>query len=297
MPVKRGLPTTLKMRHDRHYVEELSSQRGGPIGRMIPIDRLEPNPSQPRVEFGDLDELVSSIREKGVLEPLLVRPSEVGGRFMIISGERRFRAAGLAGLPEVPCIEMAVDDQAVAEIALIENLQRKDLTAFEEADGLQLLADRFGYTHEEISRKIGKARSSVTESLSLAQIPQVIREICQRASISSKSLLLQIARQPDLESMRDFVERVVRSGMTRDDARKERQNKQARPQPFTWRYASPGKEFRVELKFRRSEVSDQELIEVLEGLLLQVRESGANRPDSDGTASDQVEPLPEAQGS
>ncbi len=295
MPVKRGLPTTLKMRHDRHYVEELSVQRGAPIGRMIPIDRLEPNPSQPRVEFGDLEELVSSIREKGVLEPLLVRPSEVGGRFMIISGERRFRAAGAAGLSEVPCIEMAVDDQAVAEIALIENLQRKDLTPFEEADGLQLLADRFGYTHEEISKKIGKARSSVTESLSLAQIPQVIREICHRAAITSKSLLLQIARQPDLEAMREFVEKVVRSGMTRDDARKERQNRQARPQPFTWRYAAPTREFRIEMKFRRSEVTDQELIEVLEGLLRQVREAGANIPEMKSGAPDLPVSSPDGQ--
>lgn len=285
MPAKRGLPTTLKMRHDRHYVEELAAQRGAPIGRMIALDRLEPNPSQPRVEFGDLEELVASITEKGVLEPLLVRPSEVGGRYMIISGERRYRAAGQAGLLEVPCIEMAVDDQEVAEIALIENLQRKDLTPFEEADGLQLLADRFGYTHEEIAKKIGKARSSVTESLSLAQLPQVIREICQRASISSKSLLLQIARQPDLESMRAFVEKIVRSGMTRDDARRERTQRQVRPQPFTWRYAAPGQEFRVELKFRRTEVSDDELIEALQGIIDQVRRSREERPaDSDSAA-------------
>ncbi len=266
------------MRHDRHYVEELAAQRGAPIGRMISLDRLEPNPSQPRVEFGELEELVSSIMEKGVLEPLLVRPSEVGGRFMIISGERRFKAAGLAGLDEVPCIEMDVDDQGVAEIALIENLQRKDLTAFEEADGLQLLADRFGYTHEEIARKIGKARSSVTESLSLAQIPQVIREICQHASITSKSLLLQIARQPDLETMRTFVERIVRSGMTRDDARRERTKRQDRPQPFTWRYAAPGQEFRVELKFRRTEVSDDELIAALQGIIDQVRRGRDDQP-------------------
>lgn len=286
MPAKRGLPTTLKMRHDRHYVEELAVHRGASIGRMLPLDRLEPNPSQPRVEFGQLDELVESIREKGVLEPLLVRPSDVGGRYMIISGERRFRAAGIAGLIEVPCIEMDVDDQTVAEIALIENLQRKDLTPFEEADGLQLLADRFGYTHEEISKKIGKARSSVTESLSLANIPKEIRELCLRAAITSKSLLLQIVRQQDQEAMRAFVERIARSGMTRDDARRERSSSQngstsARPRPFTWRYAAPGQEFKFELKFRRSEVSNDELIEVLRGVLdrlLQARESDTPSP-------------------
>src|SRR6266496_5862027 len=95
---------------------------------MIPIDKLAPNPLQPRVEIGDLSELVVSIEEKGVLEPLLVRPSDVGGRFMIISGERRYRASLEVGLTELPCIEMDVDDRAVAEISLIENLQRKDLT-------------------------------------------------------------------------------------------------------------------------------------------------------------------------
>src|SRR5207253_8507921 len=136
------LPSTLKMRHDVHFVEELASRTGAPIGRMIPIDRLEPNPQQPRIEIGDLAELAASIREKGVLEPLLVRPSQVGGRFMIISGERRYRAAREAGLRELPCIEMEVDDRAVAEIGLIENLQRKDLTPFEEAEGLMVLVER-----------------------------------------------------------------------------------------------------------------------------------------------------------
>src|SRR5215467_8977820 len=120
------------MRHDSHFVDDLAGRTGSPIGRMIPIARLEPNPNQPRSEMGDLTELIESIREKGVLEPLLVRPSQVGGRYMIISGERRYRASLEAGLIEIPCIELDVDDKAVAEISLIENLQRKDLTPFEE---------------------------------------------------------------------------------------------------------------------------------------------------------------------
>ena len=125
---------------------------------------------------------------------------------MIISGERRYRASLEVGLTELPCIEMDVDDRAVAEISLIENLQRKDLTPFEEADGLQALAERFGYTHEEIARKIGKSRTSITESLSLSAIPQEIRDICRRADIGSKSMLLQIVRQPSLDEMKRFVE-------------------------------------------------------------------------------------------
>ncbi|HWQ35131.1 MAG TPA: ParB/RepB/Spo0J family partition protein [Blastocatellia bacterium] len=269
---QRGLPATLKMRHDRHYVEELASRSGAPVGRMIAIDRLEPNPQQPRIEIGDLTELVASIREKGVLEPLLVRPSEVGGRFMIISGERRYRAAREAGLRELPCIEMEVDDRAVAEIALIENLQRKDLTPFEEADGFAMLVERFGYTHEEVARKIGKSRSSVTEVLSIASLPSDVREQCRRADISSKSLLLQIARQPDDEAMRAFVRRIVEQGMTRDEARRARSVKQARPQPYVFRHQPETKEFTLELKFRRSAVNRDEVIAVLERLLAELRE-------------------------
>jgi ParB family chromosome partitioning protein len=96
---------------------------------------------------------------------------------MIISGERRYRASLEVGLAELPCIEMDVDEREVAEISLIENLQRKDLTAFEEADGLVALAKRFGYKHEEIARKLGKARTSVTETISIAGIPPDVRDL------------------------------------------------------------------------------------------------------------------------
>src|SRR6266699_4324053 len=107
------------MRHDSHYVEELNKHRPTQIGRLIAIDKIDPNPEQPRTEIGDLTELTASISEKGVLEPLLVKP--MMGRWMIIAGERRWRAASDAGLTELPCIEMDVDESAVAEIALIEN--------------------------------------------------------------------------------------------------------------------------------------------------------------------------------
>src|SRR5918992_5606708 len=197
------------MRHDSHYVEELSQHRPQQIGRMIPVDKLDPNPEQPRTEFGDLTELTSSIAEKGVLEPLLVQPSKQTGRWMIIAGERRYRAARAAGLKEVPCVEMAVDEQTVAEIALIENMQRKDLTVWEEADGLLALCDKFGYTHEEVARKVGKSRTTVTEALSIARIPDDVREVCRAADITAKSMLLQIVRQPDDDSMRRFAKEIA----------------------------------------------------------------------------------------
>lgn len=269
---QRGLPVTLKMRHDRHYVEELSARSGAPVGRMISIDRLEPNPQQPRIEIGDLTDLILSIREKGVLEPLLVRPSEVGGRFMIISGERRFRAAREAGVRELPCIEMDVDDRAVAEIALIENLQRKDLTPFEESDGFATLSERFGYTHEDIARKIGKSRSSVTESFSLSTMPLDVREECRRADITAKSVLLQIVRQPDVNSMLALIRKISEQKLTRDEARQERVTGGGRPKPFVFRHYGVNREFTLELRFRRSEVSRGEVISALEKMLSELRE-------------------------
>jgi ParB family chromosome partitioning protein len=238
---------------------------------MIPIDKLVPNPNQPRVEIGDLSELISSISEKGVLEPLLVRPSEVG-RFMIISGERRYRASMEVGLKELPCIEMDVDDRAVAEISLIENLQRKDLTPFEEADGLQALAERFGYTHEEIAKKIGKSRTSITEALSLAAIPADIREQCRRADITSKSMLLQVVRQPSVEEMREFVGKIKESGLTRDEARKVRQGKVKKAKSFVYRFAPKNQSFAFTLKFRKSQVSKDDIKTTLREILAQLEE-------------------------
>jgi ParB family transcriptional regulator, chromosome partitioning protein len=269
---KRGLPGDFKLRHDSHYVDLLTSRAGGaPIGRMIPIDKLAPNPLQPRTDMGDLSELVASIREKGVLEPLLVRPSDVGGRFMIISGERRYRASLEVGLKEVPCIEMDVDDKEVAEIALIENLQRKDLDPFEEADGLQALATRFQYTHEQIARRLGKSRTSITESLSLSGMPADVREVCRRADITAKSMLLQVVRQPTETEMHAFVEQVRTQGLTRDDARRQRSGKSNQERGFVFK--AGGRAWVLTLRFRKSSVKHAEIRKALEDALADLAEN------------------------
>jgi ParB family chromosome partitioning protein len=137
---RRGLPESSRMRHDAHFVDQLTRADELPIGRRIAIHLLEANPDQPRNALGDLDGLRASILDKGILEPILVRARD-DGRFTIISGERRFRAALEAGLEEVPCIEMTVSDEELLEIALIENLQRKDLTPIEEAEGYAALQE------------------------------------------------------------------------------------------------------------------------------------------------------------
>src|SRR5262245_41369626 len=167
---------TLKMRHDEHYVEALASSAGSPIGRLVPIDRVDPNPDQPRQVMGGLTELMSSIREKGVIEPLVVR--QRGDRYQIVAGERRYQAAVRIGLRELPVVIREVDDTEIIEVALVENLQRKDLGPFEEAEAMAGLAERCGYTHEDLAKRLGKSRTSITESLSLAEMPTEIRNLC-----------------------------------------------------------------------------------------------------------------------
>jgi ParB family chromosome partitioning protein len=265
-----GLPITLKMRHDAHYVEALATYSGAAVGRMLAIDQVRPNPDQPRKALGDLAELASSIREKGILEPLLVRYVPRDDTYYIISGERRYHAARAAGLNELPCIEKSVDEAETLEIALIENIQRKDLTPFEEADGLQRLAEQFDYTHEDIARKIGRARSSVTETLSLRTIPADIRQACLDRGIASKSLLLQIARQPDGRKMREMFQHILTGGLSRDEARRARQEEAAsapRPRPFLYDFKAPDGAYRFRIQFRKSSVPRQELIAALRSIL------------------------------
>lgn len=272
--VKRGLPSEIKMRHDAHYVEEFVKTHRT-IGKIIPINQIEPNPEQPRVEIGDLTELSSSIKQKGVLEPLLVKPVRETGTWMIIAGERRWRAANLAGLTEVPCIELDLDEKSIAEIALIENLQRKDLTLWEEADGLAALAVTFGYTHDEIAKKISKSRTTVTESMTIAGIPEDIREKCRAAGINAKSTLLEIARQFDDTAMHDFVDRVATKNLTRDEVRNSiRPKSQRTDKPEvknsgqnsfkTFKYTSEQSAFIVEIKFtNKTEFGRKDVLQAL----------------------------------
>ena len=229
MPKQRGLPTTARMRHDHHFVEQLVARDTEAIGENITISALVPNPHQPRQRFEAIDELVASIREVGVLEPLLVRHCPDG--FQIISGERRYRAAAEAGLDKLPCVVLDVDEAHVLAIALIENLQRQDLSPFEEAEGLQALVERFEYTHDQVAQKIGKARTSVTETLSLKDIPAGLRDRLEEAEVQTKSILLEVARTADAEEQAALVERIVSEGLTRDQLRALRRGDAAEPAP------------------------------------------------------------------
>ncbi len=282
---KRGLPLRVKMRHDTHFVEALTARHETPVGRMVPLAAIEPDPNQPRSSMGDLGELVASIRDKGVLEPILIRPvppeelAPAGAPFRIISGERRYRAAQEAGLFEIPAIEMEVTEEEALEIALIENLQRKDLTPFEEAEGYRALAERHGYTHEEIAEAVGKARTVVTESLSLLAMPPRVRDTVQGLGITSKSLLLEVLKAGQEPAMIGLLEEVATRGLNRDDLRrrlrKEKAGHPRRRKPYTFKFRAPDKTYSLSLTFRQSEVDRTDLIRALEQILTDLRNAAA----------------------
>ena len=268
--MRKGLPERATMRHDAHFVEELAKRSGRHIGAMIPIDLIEANPEQPRSNLGNIEELTASIREKGVLEPILVR-AIAENRYQIIAGERRFRAATAAGLDEIPAIELEADERETLEIALIENIQRKDLTAFEESEGLAVLQEKFGYTHEKISQVIGKSRTTVTETLLLNDIPDRVRAMCREAGIANKSILVQIARLGDPEAMEALVRRYAAGEMTRDEVRKQtgkvEPKKAGRPRNFTFQLKDKNLPFSMNLSFNRPNVEKSEVIDAVRELL------------------------------
>ena len=276
---KSGLPGAVEMRHDGHFVELITSRVAGPQIRMLPVSRIDPNPLQARSELGNIDELKASIKEKGVLEPILVRPK--GGRYEIIAGERRYRASKSLGLREMPCIEMNVEDNEVMEISLIENLQRKDLDVFEEADGLKTLAEIYEYNHAQIAEKLGKARSTVTEIINISKIPQEVRELCAQQHITSRTTLIEISKLKSEEDMLSLVHAIIERDLKREDTRDLTKKIKGRPEGkfkrYVYNYQPEGDDYcRLMIEFRKETVKKSEIIKLLEDLLKKLRQNAKN---------------------
>jgi ParB family chromosome partitioning protein len=178
----------------------------------VPLHRIRPSALQPRKEFSpeSLQELADSIREQGIVQPLIVR--ERDGFFELIAGERRWRAAQMLKLPEVPVIAREADDRTVLELALIENLQRENLNAIEEALGYSQLAEQFHLTQEEIAVKVGKSRTAVANATRLLKLPSVIQSYVRdaRLSVGHAKVILSL---PDEKSQRDAAERAIKDGL------------------------------------------------------------------------------------
>jgi ParB family transcriptional regulator, chromosome partitioning protein len=168
--------------------------------REIEIARIRPNPNQPRVQFDDdkIEELAQSIAERGVLQPILVRPE--GDNFEIIAGERRWRAAQRARLHTIPAVVREIDEAGTAELALIENIQREDLNAIEEAEGYRQLINRYGHNQDDVGRLVHKSRSHIANLLRLLDLPQAVRQSLLQGDISMGHARA-VAAAPDPEAL------------------------------------------------------------------------------------------------
>ncbi|MDD6620282.1 MAG: ParB/RepB/Spo0J family partition protein [Eubacteriales bacterium] len=180
----------------------------------LPLNEIVPNKEQPRKTFdeGALQELADSITQHGVLQPLLVRPLPAGG-YQLVAGERRWRASRIAGLKEVPVVIKELSDVETMEIAIIENLQREDLNPIEEAEGLQALIDRCGFTQEEVAVSVGKSRPAIANSLRLLKLPQEVRDMTRNGEISAGHARALLAF--DNEAMiYEAAESIIRNNLT-----------------------------------------------------------------------------------
>jgi len=186
---------------------DAASGRGGAGVRTIPIELIEPNPDQPRKTFNDaeLAELTESIAEKGLIQPLLVRPLEgPSERYQIVAGERRWRAAQRARLHAAPCVIRELTDRETLEIAIVENVQRSDLNAVEEARALRQLVESFGHTQEDVARALGKSRAHVANTLRLLALPDRVQDRLAAGEISAGHARA-IATAPDPAALADEI--------------------------------------------------------------------------------------------
>jgi ParB family transcriptional regulator, chromosome partitioning protein len=221
----RGLAALIGSAQDESEIG--STPRGQQ--RRAPVEFLRPNPRNPRKEFGeaDLEDLSNSIREKGILQPIVVRAIAGGADlFEIIAGERRWRAAQKAGLHEVPIIVVTASDQEALELAIIENVQRTDLNPLEEAIGYERLTSDYGYTHADIAKTIGKSRSHVANMTRLVKLPEKTRQFLSDGKISAghARALLSVA-EPD-----EVAASIVENGLTVRDVERMAQDQANRTQ-------------------------------------------------------------------
>ncbi len=178
-------------------------------GVTLKISEIEPNRSQPRKEFDEkaLSELAESISEHGLLQPLLVRPLTLGG-YEIVAGERRYRACRMAGLTEVPVIIRELSESETMELALIENLQREDLTPLEEAMGYEVLMNEHGFTQDEVSKSVGKSRPAIANALRLLKLPEGVKELLKENKISAGHARALLSLENE-ENMLELAELIV----------------------------------------------------------------------------------------
>ena len=197
---------------------------------LLNIGEIEPNPLQPRFVFTEeeIDALAESIKKRGVLQPIIVR--KVGDKYQLIAGERRWRAAKRAGLERIPARVIEIDDNGALEIALVENLDRKDLNPLELAKGYQLLKDRFGLTQDEIAKKIGRSRSAVANTLRLLQLDDFVKDLIHRGKLTEGQARPLVGLPPDkqVKFAKVIVEKNLNSRQIEELVRREKSKSEKR---------------------------------------------------------------------
>ena len=209
---KRGLGRGLSaLMADVSETETVAAKGPSAADQMVAIERIAPNPDQPRKQFvkEDLDDLAASIREKGILQPLIVR-AQAGGKFEIVAGERRWRAAQMAQLHELPVIVREFSDIEVLEVAIIENIQRADLNAAEEAVGYKQLMDKFGHTQEKMAEALGKSRSHIANLLRLLNLPMPILDMLREGQLSAGHARAPIPAQDPMK----LAQQIIKGGLS-----------------------------------------------------------------------------------
>ena len=243
---------------------EQAALRGGV--REVEIAKIRPNPNQPRVQFDEaaLDELADSIRQRGVLQPILLRPE--GDDYLIIAGERRWRAAQRARLHSIPALVREVDDSTTSELALIENIQRQDLNPLEEAEGYRQLIQRHGHTQDDVGRIVHKSRSHIANLLRLLDLPEFVRRSLLQGDISmGHARAVATADDPE-----ELAREIIAKGLSVRQAEQRARREKGRPDPDAMRASArnPAKAFDADL-----DALERQLGDIL-GLKVQVTHKG-----------------------
>ena len=259
--------------------------RGISGARMIDISRIKSDPDQPRRhrDARTLKELAASIREHGLLQPITVEYVDHGDYFEIINGERRYEAAKLAGLSELPCIIKDIDRRVRLTHQLIENIQRQDLPALEEAEAIQTLIDNQrmenpGYSQRAAAKELGLPKTYVNEMISLLKLPKDIKRSVRTSDAFPKSLLLLLVRQGDEKNIREFCQQLREGKLTvREVKTKLRKSKptRGRPQYYQYQFRAPEKDFILKIRFRKTRVDRSEIINVLSQVLRSLKQDRA----------------------
>lgn len=245
-----------------------------PGARLIQISDIFPDPHQPRKKLNQekLNELVASIKSKGIIEPITARFIEGDGYYRIVTGERRYKAAQLAGLEEIPCIIKHLDDQEVISYQLIENLQREDLSPIDEATALKKLSDN-GLTQGRIAELIGKSQPYISQILKILELPRTILEEAEEKDVS-KEHLLQLVKSENPKALWQEIKQGGRTAKEiKEEVRKEKPSK-GRPRIKPWTWKAEDKSFTVSIKFRNQDYNQEEVVKALEQLLQQLKNEG-----------------------